>query len=121
VANRVTLPSSADRWPQSGCIIDGQAYLQRWPAPRCPRFAGPGRTWPTAATRDWKGAPSTLTRASGQSRLDQLDRVAERLWWPLIGEKWFQQWRDGKATRKPYVNPAFASWMMGFHPEWTDL
>lgn len=121
VGQRVALPSNVDGWPRSGCIVDGAAYAQRWPLPMCPVFRGPGRAWPTAATRDYKGAPSNMVRSDGHSRFDQVDRVAERLWWPTIGRPWFAQHGGWPSEGTVYVNPSFSAWLMGFHPEWTDL
>jgi hypothetical protein len=75
--------------------------------------------WPTPAARDFKGSPEELTRPDGKSRLDQLDRVAERgfpfsLPAPPI---------PAGATSSPpsrRLNPRFVEWLMGWPIGWTD-
>jgi len=78
------------------------------------------QTWPTPATRDYKGghAPRSLTRKDGKTRMDILPNVV------AYGGKTTQQLSQEKqdcCKSTLQLNPTWVEWLMGWPIEWTDL
>ena len=78
------------------------------------------RTWPTPATRDYKGghSPSALVRKDGKSRMDVLPNVAA---YRGLSTQQMSQLDQNSSERAQQLNPSWVEWLMGWPIGYTDL
>jgi hypothetical protein len=112
------LELSSKIWPRWGMMLDGECWeLATSVRPTKETECG---SWPTPATRDYKGghSPSAIIRKDGKSRMDILPNVV------AYGGLTIQQLSalpQGSSERAQQLNPLWVEWLMGWCIGWTDL